>query len=62
MGHQVVDRSTITESQSDLSSNPEIPIWSELGKLLVLLYFSVQARTTRQELDWFSEDEVRLYL
>ena len=38
MGDQVVDRSTITGSQSELSSNPEIPIWSELGKLLVLLY------------------------
>ena len=62
MGDQVVDRSTITGSQSDLSSNPEIPIWSELGKLLVLLYFSVQARTTRQELYWCCEDEVRLYL
>lgn len=62
MGDHVVDRSTITEGQSDLSSNPEIPIWSELGKLLVLLYFSVQARTTRQELYWFCEDEVRLYL
>ena len=42
MGDQDVDRSTITGSQSDLSSNPEFPIWSELGKLLVLLYFSTQ--------------------